>query len=141
GKTQAQLGQPGPAFALGIVASLVNAWVLAVLAASTGAKTLSDGVVLGVVVWLGFMATLTAAQGVFEKRPWSLWVLNNANSVIGRVGGGAAVGRVREGPAPPRVTPPGAPRITPAGPPPRGARSNASRLSAPAATITVRAAS
>ncbi len=95
GKTQAQLGQPGPAFALGIVAALVNAWVLAVLVATIGTKTLSDGAVLGFFVWLGFMATLTAAQGVFEKRPWSLWVLNNAHNVIVQVVMGAIIGTVR----------------------------------------------
>ncbi len=92
GKTQAELGQPGPAFALGIVAALVNAWVLAVLAATIGAKTLGDGIVLGVLAWLGFMATITAAQGIFEKRSWSLWLLNNAHNVIVQAVMGAIVG-------------------------------------------------
>ncbi len=91
GRTQAQLGQPGPAFALGVVASLVNAWVLAVLAATIGAKTVSDGVVLGILAWLGFMATITAAQGIFEKRPWGLWILNNAHNVIVQAVVGAIV--------------------------------------------------
>lgn len=95
GKTQAQLGQPGPAFALGIVAALVNAWVLAVLAATLGTKTASEGAVLGFYAWLGFMATITAAQGIFEKRPWSLWLLNNAHNVIVQVVMGGIIGAIR----------------------------------------------
>ena len=83
GTSQAQLGNPGPAgMATGIVASLVNAWVLAVLAMNLGATKISDGMMLGVLCWLGFMATITAAQIAFEKRPWSLWILNNMHNLI-----------------------------------------------------------
>jgi uncharacterized protein DUF1761 len=82
GKTQAELGQPGPSFALAIVAALVNAGVLVVLARSTHAATIGDGIVLGILAWLGFMGTITLAQGLFEKRPLNLWLLNNAHNVI-----------------------------------------------------------
>jgi hypothetical protein len=83
GTTQAQLGNPGPmGMATGIVASLVNAWVLAVLAMNLGGTTIGDGVVLGFLCWLGFMATITAAQISFEKKPWGLWLLNNAHNLI-----------------------------------------------------------
>ena len=83
GTTQAQLGNPGPmGMATGVAASLVNAWVLAVLARNLGGTTLGEGVVLGILCWLGFMATITAAQISFEKKPWGLWLLNNAHNVI-----------------------------------------------------------
>ena len=83
GTTQAELGNPGPlGIAVGVVASLVNAWVLAVLSTNLGGETLIDGVLLGVLAWLGFMATITAAQISFEKKPWGLWLLNNAHNVI-----------------------------------------------------------
>ena len=83
GTTQAQLGNPGPmGMATGIVASLVNAWVLAVLAMNLGGTTIGDGVKLGILCWLGFMATITAAQISFEKKPWGLWLLNNAHNLI-----------------------------------------------------------
>jgi uncharacterized RDD family membrane protein YckC len=86
GTTQAELGNPGPiSMATGVVASLVNAWVLAVLALSLGGKTLTDGVILGLLCWLGFMATITAAQISFEKKPWGLWLLNNVHNVIVQV--------------------------------------------------------
>ncbi len=92
GTTQAQLGNPGGAgMAAGVVASLVNAWVLAVLAKNLGGSTIADGAMLGVVCWLGFMATITAAQIAFEKRPWGLWVLNNIHNVIAQAVMGAIV--------------------------------------------------
>ena len=86
GTTQAQLGNPGPTgMAVGVVASLLNAWVLAVLSLNLGAKSLTDGFLLGVLAWLGFMATITAAQISFEKKPWGLWVLNNAHNLLVQV--------------------------------------------------------
>jgi len=92
GTTQAQLGNPGPTgIAVGVVASLLNAWVLAVLSLNLGGKTLTDGVLLGVLAWLGFMATITAAQISFEKKPWGLWVLNNVHNLLVQVIMGAIV--------------------------------------------------
>jgi hypothetical protein len=86
GTTQAELGNPEPmGIATGVVASLVNAWVLAVLSLNLGGKTLTDGVMLGILCWLGFMATITAAQISFEKKPWGLWLLNNVHNVIVQV--------------------------------------------------------
>lgn len=83
GTTQAQLGNPGATgMAVGVIASLVNAWVLALLSLNLGGKTITDGIMLGVLAWLGFMATITAAEISFEKRPWGLWLLNNAHNVI-----------------------------------------------------------
>jgi hypothetical protein len=86
GTTQAQLGNPGPTgMAVGVIASVVNAWALALLSVNLGGKTITDGVMLGILAWLGFMATITAAQISFEKKPWGLWLLNNAHNVIVQV--------------------------------------------------------
>ena len=53
GTTQAQLGNPGPTgIAVGVVASVVDAWLLAVLSSNLGGKTSPTG----------FMATVTAAR-------------------------------------------------------------------------------
>jgi hypothetical protein len=56
--------------AVGVVASLITAWVLAVLSLGLGGKSLTDGVLLGALAWLGFTATITVAQVSFEKKPW-----------------------------------------------------------------------
>lgn len=76
-------GPPSPMqFAIGIVVGLVNAWVLALLSLNLSASSIADGVLLGVLVWLGFGATLKAAQVVFERRSWSSWVLTGAHDLI-----------------------------------------------------------
>ena len=83
GTTQAQLGNPGPTgMAVGVVSAVLNAWVLAVLAMNLGGTTIGDGLRLGVLCWLGFMATITAAQVSFEKKPWGLWAVNNGHNLI-----------------------------------------------------------
>jgi hypothetical protein len=83
GTTRAQLGNPEPSgAAAGAVASLVNAWVLAVLALNLGAANAGAGAMLGFLCWLGFMATITAAGVAFLKQPWGLWVVNNIHNVI-----------------------------------------------------------
>ena len=65
--------------------SLVNAWVLALMSLNLGASSLSDGIVLGVLVWLGFMATLSGAQVAFQGRPWNAWLLTNVHDVVVQV--------------------------------------------------------
>jgi hypothetical protein len=62
--------RPGPAqVATGLIVSLVNASVIAVLSLSLGAASIVDAIVLGALVWLGFGATFKAAQVAFERRP------------------------------------------------------------------------
>jgi hypothetical protein len=86
GKTVAPGARPSPASALvGVVAAFVNAWGLAVIARSVGATTVTDAVVLGVLAWVAFMATLSAATVAMEERPWSLWALHNLHHVIVQV--------------------------------------------------------
>ena len=92
GTTRAQLGNPAPSgMAAGVVASLVNAWVLALLALNLGGTSIQDGVMLGFLCWLGFMATITAAEVAFLKQPWGLWVINNIHNVIVQILMGAIV--------------------------------------------------
>lgn len=86
GTTRAQLGNPAPSgMAAGVVASLVNAWVLAVLALNLGATTIADGALLGIMCWLGFMATITAAEVAFLKQSWGLWLVNNVHNILVQV--------------------------------------------------------
>ncbi len=86
GTTQAVLGSPGPTgMVVGIVAAFVNSWVLALLALNLGGTTIPDGIMLGILTWLGFMATLTAAQIAFLKQPWGLWLVNNGHNLIAQI--------------------------------------------------------
>jgi hypothetical protein len=76
-------GPPSPRQgAIGIVVSLVNAWVLALLSLNLSAVSISDAIVLGLLVWLGFAAAFKAAQVAFEGRTWNSWALTAVHDVI-----------------------------------------------------------
>src|SRR6266702_3526264 len=77
--------RPGPEFVVSIVAAFLNAWTLAVLARSLGASTLSDGLVLGALVGVGFFGAAFAANTVITKRPWSLFAIDAAHGLIGQM--------------------------------------------------------
>jgi len=78
--------QPGPAqLAIGVVVSLLNAWVLALLSLNLGAASITDGIMLGVLAWLGFMATLSGAQVAFQGRPRNAWLITNVHDVVVQV--------------------------------------------------------
>ena len=65
--------------------------LLAVLALNLGGATIADGAMLGLICWLGFMATITAAEVAFLKQSWGLWVLNNIHNVVVQIVMGAIV--------------------------------------------------
>jgi len=80
------VGRPGPAqLVIGVVVSLVNAWVLALLSLNLGAASITDGIMIGVLAWLGFMATLSGAQVAFQGRPWNAWLITNVHDVVVQV--------------------------------------------------------
>jgi hypothetical protein len=81
--TTPRTGPPSPAqFAIGIVVSLVNAWVLALLSLNLGGASIADGILLGALAWLGFEATLKAAQVVFEGRSWNTWLIAGVHDLL-----------------------------------------------------------
>ncbi len=76
-------GPPSPTqFAVGIVVGLVNAWVLALLALNLGGASIADGILLGALVWIGFGATLKAAQVAFEGRSWNTWLISGVHDLL-----------------------------------------------------------
>ena len=77
--------RPGPEFVVSILAAFLNAWTLAVLARSLGASTLSDGLVLGALVGVGFFGAAFAANTVITKRPWTLFAIDAAHGLIGQM--------------------------------------------------------
>lgn len=76
-------GPPSPTqLAIGAVVGLVNAWVIALLSLNLGGSSIADGILLGVLVWIGFGATYKAAQVAFEGRSWNTWVLTGIHDLI-----------------------------------------------------------
>lgn len=67
---------------LGIIGSLVTAFVLGCVVAFSGAQTPLDGVIIGTLMEIGFIATLLLGDMLFEKRPFKLFVLRNAYNLV-----------------------------------------------------------
>lgn len=55
---------------------LVQAVVLAIVINSFGATTFIDGLVAGLVVWLGLTAATTVGMSLYSRFGWRFWWLN-----------------------------------------------------------------
>ncbi len=84
GMTQQTMSRAGmgKTYAWSFVGSLVTAGVLAKLVGVMGARTLGAGITAGFWVWLGFVATVTLASVLYEKRSVSLYALNNGYQLV-----------------------------------------------------------
>ena len=73
-------------YALMFVGSIVMAFVLAhaLIFASKylGVSGLTAGLQAGFWNWIGFIAPVTLGSVLWEKKPWMLWVLNNAYYLV-----------------------------------------------------------
>ena len=69
-------------YGLAIVGSLISAYVLALVVNGVGAASITDGIVTGAIVAIGFVATTQAVGGAFEGRSWSLFGINASNSIV-----------------------------------------------------------
>jgi hypothetical protein len=76
----------------GVATAVVTAYVLAVLSRGLGAATLVDGVIVGLVVWLGFVATWLASGVFFERRSTIWWAINAGQAVVSLAIMGAIIG-------------------------------------------------
>lgn len=63
-------------------AALVQAFLLANLVRDVGATTMSDGILLGFILWVGFVGATSLGDILFGGRPWKLWQLNNGYYLI-----------------------------------------------------------
>jgi len=66
---------------LGMVASLIGDFVLSFILAHlvfwANATGFKNGCVLGVLVWIGFIAAPNLPQGIYERRPFKLFAINS----------------------------------------------------------------
>src|SRR5450755_2381560 len=60
-----------------LIGNFVMAYVLVHAVHYAGAKSLGEGAMVGFFNWLGFIAVVTLAMGLFERKPFKLFVLNN----------------------------------------------------------------
>ncbi len=74
------------------VGTLVLSFVLSGFVGYAGAKGLMDGAFVGIMAWLGFIATTTVHTVLFENKPFKLYLLNNGHYLVGLALAGAVLG-------------------------------------------------
>jgi hypothetical protein len=75
----------GKAMAIDIIGSLIMAFALANIIASSGISDWLNGALAGFWVWLGFMATLHVSLWGYENRSLKLIAINLGNNLIALV--------------------------------------------------------
>ena len=82
-KTEEMKKAANKAYAFSGIAALVMSYVLAVFLRLADVSMLTEGLYVGFIVWLGFVATITLQSVVFEGRSKELFVLNNGYNLVG----------------------------------------------------------
>ena len=72
----------GKALGGGIVLALVTSFFLALFLGFMKATGWMDGVIVGLLVWLGFVATHGATSIFFEKRPVAWYAITQAELAV-----------------------------------------------------------
>lgn len=67
----------------GVIGHLVASFVLAFIIKLTHATTFWGGALVGVIICIGFMATLEAGELIWEKIPFKLYLLRVGNQLLG----------------------------------------------------------
>ncbi len=95
GKTEEELGGPGPAYALTLIGSLIRAVVLALVVGVAPAQTVVDGALVGLLVGVGFEVTAYGATYIFSGRSLTLYLIDAGYHVVSLVVMGAILGAWR----------------------------------------------
>lgn len=86
----------GP-FAVTIIAQLVMAYVLASFIGEAGTVSMETGIVVGALVWLGFVATSIAVNDSFAGSPVTLTLIDAGHWLVVLVLMGATIGLIGPG--------------------------------------------
>ena len=84
GFTEEQIRAEGAGIGYGVsvVVSVVLAFAVALLAEAVGADMAVEGLLLGLLVGVGFVATTAGVNYVFESRPRNLYLINAGYPVV-----------------------------------------------------------
>lgn len=74
---QARIG-----YLVAVLGSLIAAWVLAMLVQASGATNIVDGIVLALMVGVGFVASAMAVNYVFESKSLRIFLINAGYPVL-----------------------------------------------------------
>lgn len=73
----------------------ITAVVMALTVEAVGADSAGDGVVLGLVLGVGFEATLSSWPPIFARMPWQWWLVNSGAFLLMQVAMGSILGAWR----------------------------------------------
>jgi Protein of unknown function (DUF1761) len=90
-----------PALVAQFIGDLIMAYILARFVIHYGPTSFGEGVLVGFMAWLGFVATVGVAQVFYEKKPWALWLINSGYLLVGLLVMGAILGLWHTGGAAP----------------------------------------
>jgi hypothetical protein len=82
----------GKGYVAQFIAALITAYVLAYVMAFGGELTAWGGIQGGFWAWLGFVATFSYGQVLWEGMSQKLWILNNAYNLVSLCLMGAIIG-------------------------------------------------
>ena len=77
------------AYVITLFGALIMAYVLAHFVQAGNLATITGGAMIGFWAWLGFVATTSLSPILWEKKPWSLYVLNNGYTLAVLLANGA----------------------------------------------------
>jgi membrane protein YdbS with pleckstrin-like domain len=64
------------------IGALVMAAIFGSIIMMAGATTPMGGIAVGIMVWLGFIATVTVGSVLWERRNWAYFVLTNLHYLV-----------------------------------------------------------
>ena len=79
GKSQEDLGSPSRAMANAVVMAIFTCVAMAMLVSWTGASGAAQGLMLGLIVGIGFCAAVIGTNAGFEGRPFTLIAINSGH--------------------------------------------------------------
>lgn len=74
------------------IASLVTAYFIAFFEGYVGVTTVSDGMVVGFCLWLGFVATTQVNAVLWEKAPFQLFLVHTGSKLLSFLVMGGVIG-------------------------------------------------
>jgi hypothetical protein len=85
GRTREELGDAALGYLLSAVAALVTSYALARVVRWAEVDDLLNGALVGLLAWLGFVATVLAVTTYFGGRPRELWLINAGYQLVALV--------------------------------------------------------
>jgi hypothetical protein len=92
GRTQEELGDAALGYVLSAIGAFLSSYVLARIVRWAEVDDLWNGALVGLMVWVGFVATVLAVTTYFAGRTRALWLINAGYQLVALVAMGAIHG-------------------------------------------------